>query len=466
MTPTGETPPNVLFVLLDELRADILGCYGHPYVQTPNMDRLAAEGVRFDRCWAANPLCIPARVAMMTSMYSRQTRVVCNIPPDPVPNLKELFRFRETLKAAGYGRLSSIGKVHTTLSPIESGFDTHLRLLDGQGATPFVLPRDFDPGRHHAVVIPGQWPNSYIGGMHPGPDEDTYSHRNVSAAIDALDAMPAEPWLLRVSLDRPHTPVFPPEPYASMYADHVGDWSWDEEELAVRPDTLRRWRELRGFDRISLGDQRFIRRTYAGLVTFVDAQIGRLLEAIRQRGLHENLLTVLIADHGCSIGDHGQQVKGPYATPDINRVPFIVHWPGRVAPGRTYPRHVQQIDLLPTLADLIDAPRHEPFMGRSLAGVLLDNDTEPVHQAVFTEADSHQLENCRCETVRAGRWRYTRYFEAGESELIDTEEDPQETRDVQGDHAEVVRDLEARLDDWRSRAPEPEPGAPAMVTTR
>ena len=449
--------PNILYIFFDELRADILGCYGHPYVRTPNLDRLAAEGVRFERCWTNNPLCIPARVALMTDLYSRQTRVRNNVPADPVPYLKDLFTFRETLTAAGYQHVANVGKVHTTLSPRDSGFDLHECHYDLQGATPFVLPATFDPNRHHAVLIPGQWPNSYIGGQHPGPVEDTYTCRNVDAAIRLLDRLGEGPCLLRLSLDRPHTPVLPPPPWDTLYADDVADWHWSDEELARRPDTIRRWRELRGFDRISESDQRFIRQTYSGMVTFVDEQVGRLLDELRRRGLDENLLTIVLADHGCSIGDHGMQVKGPYATPDINRVPFMWRWPGRIAGGRVYEPPVQLIDFLPTLADLIDAPHHPRWQGASLAPVLADGQAGAVHEAVFTEADSHQLPDCRSETVRCGRWRFTRYPEAGERELIDTEADPRETMDVAAQHPDVVAEMNERLDAWQQRTPVPPP---------
>ena len=442
--------PNILFIFLDELRADALGCYGHRFVRTPHIDRLAAGGVCFANCQSNNPLCVPTRVSLLTGKYSHQTGTMVDGNTDP--SIPSDFRLLQCLAEAGYRERVNIGKHHTGFSPAASGFTFSESPADAQGAGTTRLPSSFDPARHRHVRILGGKAHTIIGGVHPGPAEDTEAFRVVDRAIRHLDLLGEEPWMLRVSINPPHTPVLPPEPWASLYAQEVeSEWPWFcESELDRRVPLLREWRDYRRFQDNPREDLLLVRQAYYGLISFVDAQIGRLMDAVEQKGLGDNLLTILIADHGASIGDHGLQVKGPYCSNDITRVPMILSWPGRIAPGACYEPLVQLLDLPPTLLDLVGGEIPGEFRGLSLRGVLESGSTRPVHEHIFQEAGCPglSLPGACSYTIRTPHWRYSLYRERGQEELIDLGNDPRETCDVSAAHPHIRADLRGQVLAW------------------
>ncbi|MBS3763536.1 MAG: sulfatase-like hydrolase/transferase [Planctomycetes bacterium] len=450
--------PNVLIYFMDELRADVLGCYGHPFVQTPSIDRIAAEGVRFDSAYSNCPLCMPARNCFFTGKYPTEHGVTSNGPADKeFPELAKkysedppTYAFGRVLRAAGYETIAGVGKHHTGFSPEISGFTEYQRTPDRRGAGPARLPDGADPEKSRPVIIPGEAPNTIIGGTYDGDAEDTHAAHTIDRALEWLKQAPGEePWVLRVSINTPHTPVLPPAPYDSMYEDHVQNWQFSDKEFAARSDILRRWSNIRGFQQLSLEEQRRARSSYFGLTTFLDSQIARLEQYLEQSGLNDNLLTIFVADHGSSIGEHGLQVKGPFDTDDIAHIPLIFRWPGHIEPA-TSPALVQLIDTLPTLAELTRVPIPSGCSGLSLMPLLEANETS-LHDAIFAEGD---FPHCNVntglrETIRTRDWLYTRYPELGEEELFDLNTDPDQTRNVADERADVLGQLTARLDSWR-----------------
>jgi len=302
-----------------------------------------------------------------------------------------------------------------------------------------------------AVRIPGRAPNSILAGTYPGDGATSHAAHSADKAIELLDGLAVEdaPWLLRVSIDTPHTPVLPPEPFASMYAEEFAGRQFDEGEIARRTPLLTRWRRMRGFDRLTLDQQRRSRTAYTGMVSYLDSQLARVEAELARRGLDENLLTVLIADHGSAIGDHGLQVKGPFNTDDISRVPFMVRWPGRIEPGACGGL-VQTIDVLPTLAELLGRDCPQPCSGRSLLPAL-EGSAEPIHEAVFATGTLPTIMEGRREAVHTPDWLYVRYPQIDERELFDLRADPRQTRNVSEDHPAVRAELDARLDEWDAR---------------
>jgi arylsulfatase A-like enzyme len=299
-------------------------------------------------------------------------------------------------------------------------------------------------------------------------------------------------------MNSPHTPVMPPAPYDTMYEQDNASWEPDPAEVERRTPMLGRMNDLRGFSDISIDDQRWARTCYHGLTTFVDEQIGRIEQEVERLGLGDDLLTIVISDHGSSIGDHGQQVKGPFDTDDIARIPLIVR--GRGVRTGTYTPMVQMIDVLPTLGSLIGRGRWkeqadatlegahtgqadasatatgastghadasatgastagEPtggsasvlnrlYSGRSLADVLASR-AEPVHAAVFSEGEFRPIHAGQRRSVRTQRWLYTRYPEIDEDELFDLRADPNQTTNVAAANPGVVAELNERIDAWK-----------------
>ena len=464
---------NVLIYFLDELRADVLGCYGHPFVRTPAMDAIASSGMRFDAAYSNCPLCMPARMSFFTGRYPSEHGVLFN------GNVKEvqhgydgdpaLFAFGAMLRDAGFRRVINVGKHHTGFTPEISGFTEHVPAPDGRGAKPPKEPEG-TAGDAHVVKIPGVPPNTILGGTYPGDGSDSHPAIAADRAIEVLETLAGEedPWLLRVSINAPHTPVMPPAPYDTMYQEQNASWEPDPGEVERRTPMLGRMNKLRGFSDISLADQRWARTCYHGLTTFVDAQIGRIQSQVERLGLGDDLLTIVISDHGASIGDHGQQVKGPFDTDDIARIPLVIRGPG-VQSG-TYAPIVQIIDALPTLGSLIGRGRWKEeadatcdgastgggaatseaplYSGRSLADVL-GGRREPVHDAVFSEGEFPNIHPGQRQSVRTEEWLYTRYPELDEEELFDLQTDPEQTTNVAVSNPEVVAELNTAIDAWK-----------------
>ena len=458
--PADATRPNVLIYFIDELRADALGCYAHPFVKTPAIDRIAGQGMRFARAYSNCPLCMPARNCFFTGQYAGSHGILSNGPvKERFAEIAERYRkappqyaFGRILRAAGFREIINVGKHHTGFSPEISGFTEHHETKDKLGASGPRLPKGADPEVSRPIIIPGQPPNTIIGGTYDQDPSNTHPAHTVDKAIEVLKERNGEaPWCLRVSIDCPHTPVLAPPPYDTMYAEQVKDWHFNDEEFANRTGLLKRWSDARGFQDITPADQRRARASYFGLTSFLDSQIGRLEQFIADQGLDENLITIFVADHGSSIGEHGLQVKGPFDTDDIAHVPLVIRHPGRVEAGASSTALTQIIDVLPTLADLLGVETPETVEGTSLAP-LLEDPNAVLHDAIYSDANwPHGVDAGRRQSIRTDDWLYSRYPDIGEHELFDLNGDPSQTRNVADRRSDVVSELAARLDRWEAR---------------
>ncbi len=446
--------PNILIYFIDELRADALGCYGHPFVRTPNIDKIADEGLRCEQAISNCPLCMPARNSFFTGLYPTEHGITCNNVPEELEERHgknpPTYAFGRLLREAGYQHIVNVGKTHTGFSPEISGFTEHLPAPDALGFGPPKVPGEFDEDALDVVRIPGEPPNTIIAGHYPNAGETTHSRRCADTAIKKLDELSGsdQPWALRVSINRPHTPVLPPPPYDTMYEEESGLPDFSPEEFDARTPLLERWSRLRGFVDIPPEEQRRARASYFGLISHLDAQIGRVEEHLDELGLGDDVITVFVADHGASIGDHGLQVKGPFDTDDIARVPLLIRYPDGIAPGE-YSHLTQIIDLVPTLADLLNVPTPQPCSGSSLQPALEDPSSR-IHDAVFSTGTwPHSgMGVGRRDTIRTPDHLYTRYPKIGEAELFDLHEDPSQTRNIADSRPRIVSDLEKRLDRW------------------
>lgn len=448
-----EDPPNVLFVLLDEMRPDALGCCGHPFVETPAIDRLARDGVRFENAYTNAPQCVPARAALQMSLYPHQNEVRNNnwyVEPERLPEaFTDYLEFNDRLRAVGYDEVRNVGKWHLPVTPEEAGFTGDVRFSDQKGATPFDLPEGAD-GDDVVYKLGDDGP--IVGATHPGPVEDTYTAQGVSTAIDQLSDLEGDrPWMLRLSLDRPHTPVIPPEPYASMYEDDVSLPEIGPDDLGERPPIVQE----DVVDSLTDAELRRLRARYFGLVTFVDEQLGRLFDHLEAEGIAEDVLTVVTADHGSAIGDRGRQTKGTVSTPETAGVPLIVHYPAGIDPDRPYDGPVQLMDVYPTILDAVGADVPGYAEGESLVPVL-DGRRERIHDEIFLEltlGGDDRTARRHMETVRTEEWRYTRYPGVDQTELVDLVKDPEERRDCSDEHPDRATEFDRRLDEWLDRTP-------------
>ena len=418
-------PPNLLLVHSDQHRADALGCEGHPLVRTPNLDRLAARGVRFTSAYVQTPLCVPSRASLFTGRYPqlhRATNNLCELPEDETT-------WAEHLVSQGY-TARAIGRVHGIYRGCEY------------------------------IAVPGRGTiGEVMGAADPDlPEEERHWDTRVAdRAIEELGALAEseQPWALYVGFFSPHPPHVPPEPYADLYSPaKVPPPDFDPDWLARQPS----WQRLR----VQPAGQKLRKGIagYYGLTTHLDHEVGRVLETLEELGLGANTLVVYTSDHGAPLGDHGQSAKDTSFFESVLRVPAILSLPGTLPSGAVVDHPVAQIDLVPTFLSLLGQPPSEAFVGTDL-GPLLAGAPDAGPDYVFSTIDfaHREAHDQRGLMIRRGPWKLS-WYTTDEGELYNLERDPGETRNLfeARRHAEVRDALWAELVDhmvWMwSLAPE------------
>ncbi|MCB0126615.1 MAG: sulfatase-like hydrolase/transferase, partial [Caldilineaceae bacterium] len=319
------TPPNVVWILLDQCRTDVLGCYGHDFIQTPNIDRLARAGVLFENAFCQNPVCVPSRSSLLSGQYAHQNGVFDNSGALRAEDEHLLHTFGQ----AGY-HTANVGKIHVGLSAQEMGFQEH-RPIEHDGIPHFHVPDNYPAAWPWRTFDAPGYPQPIIYATDLCPRERTYCAVGVSEAIDIFQvhSFADAPLFLRLSLDRPHTPVSSPKPYDTMYATQTTLPVFSDKERMAQIPTLRNYIHARRWDQFTDDEILYSRSYYYGLVTHLDAEIGRLLDLIELSPQRENTIIVLAADHGCMLGEHGLYVKCPHYYTETARVPLIIAWPGQ-----------------------------------------------------------------------------------------------------------------------------------------
>ncbi len=458
------TAPNILWIYCDELRTDALGCYGNPYaeMQTPHIDALAARGVRFDNCFCNSPVCVASRTSVLTGLYPEQTGVYHNEATWPAYRFNQQFdnpplTFPAHLAQNGY-RTANFGKVH-----VPAALDAWQH-SETRGAGMAELYQGVDKESLQMIRPPGI--PTVIGGVYPGnrpypPDAVTKNALRWLAQGD-------RPFLARVSLLQPHTPVFPPPPFDALYRS------------APFPDSISRDCSLSRFEarfaevirarEMSAQEILLAHVHYYGLVAWIDSQVGRLLNFLDTQDLREQTIVIFDADHGASLGECGRFQKQTFA-PESHRVPRIVAWPGTL-PAQTRSDLCESLDLARTLCALADVPVDPQFKGRDLFH-------EPAPDAVYAtigygERHSRAFPNLgvgdygdntgskrgwpRRACIRTSQYRLDKNLRIdgkpvnkGEADifLADVQADPAETVNVANDsaHQQTVARLNALLDD-------------------
>ncbi len=476
--------PNILMILVDEMRADALGCFGNGMIKTPNLDRLAAAGVRFDQCMIPQPTCTPCRAALLTGCFPsalRSRMVGCVTPDDP--------RFLpRVLGNAGYST-ASIGKIHLRPQGAEPhaveesrgadgvydyyGFQ-YVDLVNGHGDhtfgpryTPWLRKRvpDWEERRKAAKRL-GAIPDCRSW---PFPLEVHSSEYIADRSVEYLHqaATRGAPFFLHCSFPDPHHPFTAPEPYASMYspADMPPPLSAITESVNppppgldayagkatayMRPDGAPVDRVIgtppRPFHTYTEEDYRVVRAITAGMVTHLDACIGRVLDALEASGQADNTLVVFASDHGDYLGDYGLFGKGLHYD-CVLRTPLLMRGSG-LPRSREVNQMASLVDVAPTLYELIGLDEPEALQGFSMKPGL-DNPAAWSRDAALTENDDDMAE-LRLRTLTTEYWKLTLYAGDSYGELYDRRRDPRERVNLWNDpaHATVQAQLMHRLAD-------------------
>lgn len=443
---TGAEPqrPNVLLVMSDDLNCR-LGCYGDPLVRSPNIDRLATRGVRFDHAYCQYPLCNPSRASMLTSLRPDRTGVRENqthfrkVVPDAV-TLPELFR-RNGYFTARVGKIFHYG-VPTQIGT--SGLD------DPPSWDHVVNPRGRDKDEEDRIfsLIPGRFGGTLSWMAAEGTDLEQTDGQGASAMIRLLEENRHRPFFLAMGFYRPHTPYVAPKKYFDLYPldkiplPQVRADDWDDiprPALNDLPEQRKMSDELR----------RQAIQAYFASITFMDAQLGRVLDALDRLGLADKTIVVFVSDQGYHLGEHRLWQKMSLFE-GVARAPLIIAAPGKKGNGQASPALVELVDVYPTLAQLCGLEVPKGIDGRSLVPQL-DNPQTPARKAALTEVQRGRgkgqppLLGC---SIRTPRWRYTEWDEGRAGvELYDHQSDPQEFHNLARDpaHSATVGELRELL---------------------
>lgn len=445
---TAARRPNVLLIMADDLNND-MGMYGHRLVKTPNLDRLAARGVRFDRAYNQFPLCSPSRVSLLTGLrpdstriYELQTHFRTTVPD--VVTLPQLF------KRNGYVA-ARVGKIYHYGNPGQIGTNG---LDDPASWDAVVNPRGID--KDEEPVLTNLLPNRGLGSTlafyaSPAPDEQHTDGKVATETIALLETHKDRPFFIAAGFYRPHCPYIAPRKYFDMYPlDRIHVPRFTPDQIAALPPPAL-WTRPPNWGLAEDGLRRSIQAYYAS-ISFLDAQAGRILEALDRLRLTDHTIVVFLSDHGYHLGELGQWMKMSLFERSA-RTPLVIAGPG-IARGVSS-RTVELLDLYPTLGELAKLSPPAGLEGRSLTPLLKDAKAT-WNRPAFTQVTRGGRETgFMGYSVRTDRWRYIEWDEGKRGrQLYDEHDDPAELRNLADDpkHEKVVAEMRQLLQALRARS--------------
>jgi uncharacterized sulfatase len=457
-------PPNVLFIAVDDLNTRI-GCYGDPLVKTPNLDRLAARGVRFDRAYCQFPLCNPSRVSLLLGRYPTTTDSVDFARPALLG--RDWVTLSEHFRASGY-QVQLRGKIYhyPEPRPWSAGEEAVRREQEIHRRNMADLTR-WEPYRSMAPP-PSQWLKSlrtWWNAFGPVPESEriddernprdycwTADVKNAAQAVELLQQWGRErsgkPFFLGLGFYKPHVPLVVPQKYFDLYPLEKMPLPPDFAPEPMADDSVPRYALRYNID-LFYGERPTPERAKAAIaayyacITFMDEKLGQVLDALERLGLRDNTLIVLWGDHGWHLGQKGMWGKGTLFDVAAH-APLIIVDPRKKTGGQACPRTVEFVDIYPTLVELCGLAKPPGLEGTSLAA-LLDHPTAAWDRPAFTMV---AREEWLGRSVRTERWCYTEWDEGRYgAELYDLQADPRESRNLvkAAEHAAVIAQLKTLL---------------------
>lgn len=467
--------PNILLIMADQLRFDALGCYGNTQIHTPHIDSLALNGSTFDNHYIQNPVCSPSRCSILTGRYPKNHGVRDN----GIPLRDEEATFPEALRNGGY-RTAAIGKMHftTQFRPKENeeddwpedryGFEVVHTTCDTKTGEYLdwlkqVSKKDYEivkrQGERKAKEDRASAAEKDLSGppqVHASEVNPQYhqSHWIADRTIDLInETAPEQPFFALCSFVDPHHPFDPPAPYAAMYdPDKLSKPIWREGELEDKPPHFARHRMGRGFsnekyDYRSLSDHAWgqVKAAYYGMISLIDDNIGRILDAIRAKGIENDTLVLFTSDHGELLGDHGLLFKGPFLYDCLIKVPMIMKWPDVIPKGARFRQITEHVDLASTLLDYAGVCAGQGMQGMSMAPILR-GDKGGGRSCALTEFNCYDW-GLSMKTIVTADYKLTYYAGERFGELYDRTADPEEFTNLwyREEYREVRQELLKRL---------------------
>ncbi len=440
---------NVLFIAVDDLNCNI-GCYGHPFAKTPNIDRLAQRGVRFDRAYCQVTLCNPTRTSLLSGRRPDATRIFDNATP-PRTTLGPVVFLPEYFHQHGY-YTARVGKI------AHGNFEQAVS-WDFAGDPAGV--RENRGGKRRAARRPGQPENStpvVTWGASSADESDLRDGRTARRVVELLREHRGGTFFIGAGFHKPHLPWFAPQKYVDMFPPQSVLLPREPKDVRrlIPPAALVTTRpDGAGLDESTV---REAIAAYAACTAFTDAQIGLLLQTLDELELWDKTVVVFFGDHGFHLGDHGGLWGKLTLFEATARVPLIVAAPGKKA-GVVSPRLVEFVDLYPTLLELCGLPAASGLEGTSFVPLLDDPDRE-WKKAAFTQVERQPGSNggsrLMGRSIRTQRWRYTEWGGPETAELYDHDRDPLELENLAGqpEQRATIATLRKMLSaGWREAAP-------------
>ena len=430
LTTDAQGQYNVLFIIVDDLRP-MLGCYGHPEMHTPNIDSIAERGTLFNRAYCQYPLCNPSRTSILTGLRPDTTRVFSNKVGfrETLPNAVTL---PQHFKTFGY-HTQSIGKIAHNLTKQD---DTYSWSVPSWG-----LP------------IANQGPSNPSWQALDVEDDELISGRTAKRAIEVLDEIQNTQFFLALGFHTPHLPLYAPKKYYELYKGE----NFSFPSTFINPSkNMRLYQDIPDKGPVSAPQVLDLIRAYAASISYMDAQVGRVLDRLNALGLSENTVIVFASDHGYHLGEQRKWGKN-YLFEASLRSPLIVSVPGQTHTDVKTDALVELVDIYPTLCDACQIPIPPQLEGFSMMPVI-QQPTLPWKTAAFSQVEWGQQKG---QSIRTEQYRYTEWRKKEGSlgrELYDYyTSDPDETINIANHpkNAELVTHLSAQLHaGWQAALPD------------
>ncbi len=467
----NDRPPNVLIVVSDQLHHRALGCAGNEVIRTPHIDRLASQGVRFECALCPTPFCSPTRASLMTGLFPHQHGIVTNLGKDSPGLDPDLPTTERAVTDAGYVA-RQFGKWHLgvkTRVPAyaqdpEQDYRQYFRAIAREMPAPADGPLS-RVGRPILAVdsvtaanakYDGDGPSNTWIGRTDVPAEHTEEAWIADRAIKALGELAGRPFSMTVSFPAPHALWVINEPYYGLHRRLDIRLPANRNSVREVDRSTPAWRfgQLLGDD----GMREYL-GVYYGMVSMMDANLGRILDELDRLGEADNTLVIFTADHGDMQGGHGMYDKTSYSMyEETTRVPLLLRYPGRIPAGKTVQTQAGTCDISPTILDYLGLQIPETLSGRSLKPFI--EGSEDLDRPMFAGRDrsawGSQGPPHFQRLIRTRDWKYS-YHSRGDTQLYDLSKDPGETRNLIDEPAarSAKLHLHAALIEWMNDTSDP-----------
>jgi arylsulfatase A-like enzyme len=447
---TVKPPLGIIFIESDQHRFDCMGLTGHPLVKTPNMDRLAAEGIFFKNAYTPTPICVPTRTSYLCGQWPQEHGTICNFDGECFKALNpERTVFPRVLSEIGMN-LDFFGRWHVNnqLDPITYGFTTFL------SDSAYWKWRE-EKGLLRPVTQEGgssKWFGMVDNYIKPEDSRLSWLCGNVIEKLRER-VQDSKPFYISMDTWEPHLPNIVPEPYNSMYPpEDIPPWGSFRETFKNKPyiqeQQLRTW----GIENWTWKEWAPIVSRYLGEISLLDAQIGRILDELDNLGIADDVLVIYTADHGDMCGGHRMIDKHYIMYEDVCRVPLIMRWPNGIKPGSRHEGFVSNsIDLPITYLDIFNLEKPESFSGLSLLPAMF-GDKKPVRKDIFCSWNGNQFGQFSQRMVFDGKWKYI-WNATDRDELYNLEDDPFELENLASNSSSSceISIMRKRLLEWMKK---------------